>query len=86
MNNFVYRLYGDFGGLYAAETLSSPSNRQVKWDAYMIRFHYPAEHVVLGKTYDLEMKIFHKVINFICLTLLRIPSTELFGATAISPL
>lgn len=60
--DYVYRLYGDFGGVFASETLPiASSTRQVRWDANEIRFHYPSEHIVNNKTYDLEMQIFHKV-------------------------
>ena len=57
--NYTYTLLGQFGTIYATDMESSlliPNNKQVRWDSYAIRFHYPAEHtLVKGTVYDLEM-------------------------------
>ena len=62
--DYVYRLRGDFGKLFAAEALNQVTSRSVRWDAYEIRFHYPAEHKINGKEYEMEMQVVHKVSLF----------------------
>lgn len=57
---WVYQVYGSWGGLYAAEPSKSTVNRVVYWDSFNIRFHYPSEHTLNGTTYALEMQIFGK--------------------------
>ena len=59
-DNWVYMIKGNgtFGGYYATEPVAYTNNRAVYWDAYEIRFHYPAENLINGTQYDLEMQIF----------------------------
>ncbi len=52
---YVYQVYGNFGGLYAAEPAKNAANHVVYWQSSNIRFHYPTEHALNGTTYDLEM-------------------------------
>jgi hypothetical protein len=59
---WVYQLYADagsLGGVYLAEPAVNPTtNHIVYYEATNIRFHYPAEHLLNGTRYDLEMQIF----------------------------
>ena len=61
---------GNFGTLFATEPAPGLIMKQVKWDANAIRFHSPAEHVIIDQTYDLEMQIYHKVSPFFLTNLL----------------
>ena len=58
-NNWVYMLQNNktssWGGFYASEPVAYSNDRVVYWDSYEVRFHYPAEHLINGTQYDLEM-------------------------------
>jgi carbonic anhydrase len=43
------------GGFYAVEPYASRA--QIYWQVNSLRFHYPSEHSVDGKSYDLEVQI-----------------------------
>jgi hypothetical protein len=59
IEQYVYQLFGSFGGVYLAEPAVNPvSNHIVYYDATNLRFHYPSEHTLNGTAYDLEMQIF----------------------------
>jgi hypothetical protein len=71
-DNWVYMLKSNqsaFGGYYATEPVAYTNNRAVYWDVYEVRFHYPAENLINGTQYDLEMQIFGYDLydrHFIC--------------------
>ena len=57
-SNYVFRVNatdGNFGAFYATEPF--PGNGQLYWEVLQIRFHYPAEHTIDGKKFDLEMQV-----------------------------
>lgn len=56
MEQWLYRIYGSFGGIYAAEPQKSTSQHVVYWDTNEIRMHWPSEHQLNGTTYDLELQ------------------------------
>ena len=58
VDQYVYTVMGDFGGIYAAEPTKSTSSHIVYWQSNSIRFHYPAEHTLNNTQYELEMQIF----------------------------
>jgi len=53
--NFTYTVYGDFGQVFATEASDYQVTQTIKWDAKYIKFHYPSEHTIGGKQFDLEM-------------------------------
>jgi hypothetical protein len=61
-NNWVYMLMNNqtstWAGWYATEPVGYSNNRAVYWDAYEIRFHYPAENKINNTQYDMEMQIY----------------------------
>ena len=59
-DSWIFRIYGSFGGCYAPEPTKSLTTKQLYWDSYEIRFHYPAEHPLNTTQYALEMQIFSK--------------------------
>lgn len=63
VENFMYTVNASksFGTLIAKEPSVSDGSKVVKWDAQQLRFHYPSEHQVQGKQFDLEMQIFVKI-------------------------
>ena len=74
-NNWVYMIQNNrtssWGGFYATEPVGYSNNRAVYWDSYEIRFHYPAENLLNGTQYDLEMQIFgfdYYNRHFVCTT------------------
>jgi carbonic anhydrase len=48
----------------------------VRWDAYEIRFHYPAEHIINNIEYDFEMQIVGRVNYLYKITYFRITMKE----------
>lgn len=56
--DYVFKIFGNFGYLYATEPLKNASNPQLKWGSTEVRFHTPAEHIIQGTQYDMEMQIF----------------------------
>lgn len=58
--NFVYTMNGTFGGMFAKEPVNNNATKVVRWDSTQIKFHYPSEHAIGGKQYDLEMQIYIK--------------------------
>jgi hypothetical protein len=58
IEQYLYRIYGSFGGIYAAEPQKSTSQHVVYWDTYELRFHWPTEHQLNGTSYDLELQAF----------------------------
>ena len=74
-NNWVYMLMNNktssWAGFYATEPVGYSNNRAVYWDTYEIRFHYPAENLINGTQYDLEMQIYgydYYNRHFVCTT------------------
>lgn len=61
-DQWVYRVKNfnssSWAGWYATEPVGYSNNRAVYWDAYEIRFHYPAENLINGTQYDMEMQIY----------------------------
>lgn len=47
-----------WAGFYATEPVGYSNNRAVYWSSYEIRFHYPAENLINGTRYDLEMQVY----------------------------
>lgn len=59
VEQYVYQVYGNFGGIYLAEpAVNNVTNHIVYYEASNIRFHYPSEHTLNGTQYDMEMQIF----------------------------
>ena len=48
VENFVYTVNATYGSLFAKEPANNDLTKIVKWDAFMLKFHYPAEHLVQG--------------------------------------
>ena len=59
----MFKILGKFGYLYGTEPLTSVANGQIKWEANELRFHTPAEHIIKGKQYYMEMQIFAADVN-----------------------
>lgn len=60
-----------WAGFYATEPVGYSNNRAVYWESYEIRFHYPAENLINGTRYDLEMQVVgYDLYNrhFVCTT------------------
>lgn len=55
IENFTYIVYGDFGSNIITEPSDYTATQVIKWDAKFIRFHYPSEHTIAGKSFDMEM-------------------------------
>ena len=59
IEQYVYQVYGDFGGIYLSEpAVNNSTNHIVLYDTKNLRFHYPAEHMLNNTRYDLELQIF----------------------------
>lgn len=59
IEQYVYQIFGNFGGVYLSEpAVNNSTNHIVYYETTNLRFHYPAEHVLNGTRYDLEMQIF----------------------------
>jgi hypothetical protein len=59
IEQYVYQIFGEFGGIYLSEPArNNATNHVVYYETTNLRFHYPAEHVLNGTRYDLEMQIF----------------------------
>lgn len=54
---WVYQMFGDFGGIYATEPIRSVTSRVLYWDATNILFHYPSEQLLNGTQYALELQV-----------------------------
>lgn len=59
--NYVYTIEGSFGTMFAKEPSIDDSSKIVQFSGYEVRFHWPAEHLINGTQFDLEMQIFMKV-------------------------
>ena len=63
VQNYMYTVIPtkSFGQILAKEPSVNDNSKVVKWDAQQLRFHYPSEHHIQGKPFDLEMQIFVKI-------------------------
>ena len=48
IDNFVYTVNAteSYGQIFAKEPTANDNGKVIKWDANMIRFHYPSEHYI----------------------------------------
>ncbi len=63
VENFTFIAYGNYGSNIITEPSDYAPTQAIKWDAKFIRFHYPSEHSIANKSFNLEMQIYHQVLN-----------------------
>jgi len=74
--NYTKTALGTFGSIIITEASDYSVTQVIKWDAFEIKFHYPSEHTIAGKSFDMEMQIYHAVILlpfYFCLGRIRDP-------------
>jgi hypothetical protein len=53
--NFTYIAHGDFGSVLITEPTDYSVTNAIKWNAKLVKFHYPSEHKYNNMTFDVEM-------------------------------